>query len=238
MGGGNIQLSALIVGGFIFCSISIGGAIALFFSKLFQHSMQGLSLICGGFLLGILAMDVVPASLQLYTTFSLIIGTFTGYIFFELLHHLFHQSNPHEPSINLLIIALCIHSIPLSLTIGNLLGSSAISIVLTASIILHHLPEGFAITTALISQQKKIQAIILYFISFSLFFTFFIWVGHFTNLTIKAEGVLMGLSIGLIAATSISEFIGHNIRTMAMYIVVIYVGIGFILSYFFHLMLG
>lgn len=232
------NLSTIIVGGFIFFSISIGGAIALFFSKLFKHSMQGLSIICGGFLIGLLALDIVPASLQLYTPFSLIIGTLTGYLFFQLLHHLFHQSNPHDPSINLLIIALCIHSIPISLTIGNMLGTSALSIVLTASIILHHLPEGFAITTALISQRKKIQTILLYFISFSLFFTFFLWIGHFANLTNKAEGVLMGMSIGLLASISISEFIGHNIRTIALKSSVIYILIGYLLSYFFHLMLG
>lgn len=237
MSGGNIRVSTIVVGGFIFFSISIGGAIALFFSKLFQHSMQGLSLICGGFLIGLLALDIVPASLQLYKPLSLIIGTFIGVVLFQLLHHLFHQSSPHHSSTQLLMIALCIHSIPLSLTIGNILGSSALSIVLTASIILHHLPEGFAITTALISQRKTIQTMLFYFLSFSIFFTFIIWIGDYINLTAKAEGVLMGISIGLIAATSISEFIGHNIRAFAMRSVVIYIAIGFMLSYFFHMIL-
>ncbi len=232
------SMSTLIVGGFIFFSISMGGAIALFFSRIFKHSMQGLSLICGGFLIGLLALDIVPASIQLYRPFSLIIGTFTGYLLFQLLHHFFHQSNPLQPSIHLLIIALCIHSIPISLTIGSLLGTSALSIVLTASIILHHLPEGFALTTALISQQKKIQTMLLYFISFSLFFTFFLWIGQFTNLTNKAEGVLMGMSIGLLASISISEFIGHNIRAFSWRSLSIYLLIGYLFSYVFHSMIG
>ena len=68
---------------------------------------------------------------------------------------------------------MIIHTIPISLTIGNLLGNAALSISLTASIILHHVPEGFALSTALISQGERLWRLFIYFSSspFSLVFS-------------------------------------------------------------------
>ncbi len=44
----------------------------------------------------------------------------------------------------------------------------------------------------------------------------------------------MGISIGLIATTSISEFILHHIRSVTLKSLIIYVGLGYLLSYVFH----
>lgn len=230
-------MSAMILGGFLFFSISIGGAVALFVSRLFQHTTQGLSLLCGGFLVGLLINDILPSSLGLYDPLGIVLGVVIGYFLFLMLHKSFHPTISLKPSLYLLGIAMLLHTIPLSLTVGSLLGDSNFGITLTTSVILHHLPEGFALTIALLSQGERLWKLFLYFICFSIFFIIFVWIGHFTNLTEKGQSMLMGISIALIATTSISEFIIHNIRTVSIKSFLAFLLMGYLLSYVFHIML-
>lgn len=227
----------MILGGFLFFSISIGGAVALFVSRLFQHITQGLSLLCGGFLVGLLLNDILPSSLKLYDHFGIILGVIIGYFLFLILQKSFHPTISLKPSLYLLAIAMFLHTIPLSLTVGSLLGESNFSITLTTSVILHHLPEGFALTIALLSQGERLWKLFLFFIFFSIFFIIFVWIGHFTNLTDKGQSLLMGISIALIATTSISEFILHNIRNVSIKSFLTFLLMGYLLSYVFHIML-
>ncbi len=235
-GGGNLQLNAIILGGFLLFSVSIGGAIAWVFSKLFQHTTQGLSLLCGGFLVGLLVLDVIPSSFQLYKSFGLILGILVGYLIFQTLHSLFHTSHTQNPSVTILTIAIIIHTIPISLTVGNLLANSALSITITASIILHHLPEGFALSTALLSQGERLWRLFLYFIAFSIFFSIFIQIGQYWDLTEKEQGLLMGISIGLLGTASISEFILHHFRSVTRKSFLTNISLGYLLSYVFHML--
>ncbi|MFF5996407.1 zinc transporter family protein [Lysinibacillus sp. KU-BSD001] len=228
----------MIVSGFIFLSVSIGGGIAWLFSALFRQTTHHLSLLCGGFLIGLLLLEIIPSSLQMYELLSLILGFLIGHLLFLILHHFFYQTNLQKQSVYLLTIAILIHTIPLSLTIGNLLGNATLGIALTASIVLHHLPEGFAITTIMLSQGEKLLGLLLYFTGFAAFFGVFVWLGYYTNLSNVSEGILIGVSIGLIASTSISEFIVHNIRATSKINVLTYLLIGYLLSFGFHLVIG
>lgn len=226
----------MILGGFLFFSASIGGALAWVFSRLFQHTTHGLSLLSGGFLVGILVVDVIPSSFQMYKSFGLLLGILMGYLMFEILNSLFHTSHTQNPSVSLLAIAIIIHTIPMSLTVGQLLGKSALSIAITASIILHHLPEGFALSTALLSQGERPWRLFIYFVAFSIFFSIFIQIGQYWELSDKAQGVLMGVSIGLIASASISEFILHHIRSVSRKSFIAFILLGYLLSHLFHML--
>ena len=227
-------MNAIILGGFLFISISAGGTFAWLFSKLFQQTTHGLSLLCGGFLIGLLILDITPSSLKVYPPFSILLGVLIGYLLFQVLHNLSHSSKSQAPSLYLLTIALLLHTIPLSMTIGNVLGDATFGVMITTSTILHHLPEGFALTTALLAQGKKIWSLLLIFFSLSMCFSVFIWIGHHINLSDKEQGILMGVSIGLIAMTSIREFIVRHIRTVSIKSFLIYILMGYLLSYTFH----
>lgn len=230
-------MNAMALGGFLFFSISIGGAVALFVSRLFQHTTQGLSLLCGGFLIGLLINDILPSSLEIYDSFGIILGFIIGYFLFLILHKSFHPTASLKPSLYLLMIAMLLHTIPLALTVGDLLENSTFGITITASVILHHLPEGFALTIALLSQGEKLWKLFFCFIGFSIFFTIFVWIGHFTKLTDQGQSMLMGISIALIATTSISEFILHNIRNVPRRAFLTFILMGYLLSYVFHIMI-
>lgn len=126
LGKGMIKLSALVLGGLLFISVVIGAGIAWLVAKIFQHSNEGLALLCGGFLVGILALDIIPSALNSYKLPGIALGILIGFMFLLLINKLLNCPNQHKQSVYLLIIALFIHTVPLSLTIGNLLGDSSL----------------------------------------------------------------------------------------------------------------
>lgn len=227
-------MSAMILGGFLFISVSVGGIFAWIVSKLFQQTTQGLSLLCGGFLVGLLALDIIPSALQIYQTSGILLGALIGYLLFQLLHQLAYLTTAHAPSLYLLTITLLLHTIPLSMTIGNTLDNSSFGVSITASTILHHLPEGFALTTALLSQGKQLWGLLLVFITLSVCFTLFIWLGHSINLTNQAQSILLGISICLLAVTSLFEFIFQHRRALPLVSFSTYILMGYLLSTLFH----
>ncbi len=101
-------MSAILLGGFLFFSVSFGGGIAWLVSKLFQNSTAGLSLLCGGFLVGLLALDIIPSALKMYKSFGIILGVLIGYLFFLVLRNLVHPSTESK-SIRLLAHACHTH---------------------------------------------------------------------------------------------------------------------------------
>lgn len=229
-----MKLSVITLGGFLFISVSVGGGFAFFISKFFQHSNVGLALLCGGFLVGLLASDIIPTAFNMYELPALIIGGLVGYIVFRIMNQFHHSTIDNKPTIYLLLIGLFIHTIPLSLTIGNLHEDASLGVTITTSTILHHLPEGFALTSAFLSQGEKLWRLFLCFIGLSVCFSGFIWIGHLVHLTARAQGVLIGVSISLIAFTSIKEFILHHIRVVPMRSVVTFTMMGYLFSVLFH----
>lgn len=228
-----INLSALVLGGLLFLSVTIGAGIAWLLTKIFRHSSEGLALLCGGFLIGLLTLDIVPSALNSYKTPGIALGILIGYMFLLLVNKSLHSSI--GTSVYLLTIALLIHTIPLSLTIGNLLDDSLLDHSITMSAILHHIPEGFALTSIFLSQGQKLIGLFLCFISLSICFSMFVWIGHHINLGMKVQSVLLGVSIGLIAVTSIKEFILHNIQIVSIRTSTTFVTMGFFISIMFHL---
>ncbi|QUG42022.1 zinc transporter family protein [Psychrobacillus sp. INOP01] len=229
-------MSVLILGGLLFFSVNLGAGIAWLVAKIFHHSDEGLALLCGGFLVGLLTLDIIPAAFHLYNSAGIALGILMGYMFILLVNKSLHSSNQYRPSVYLLTIALFIHTIPLSLTIGNMLGDPSFTVSITTSTILHHIPEGFAITSIFIAQGQKMIGLLLCFIGLSICFSFFIWIGNHLHLNMKAQSVLLGVSIGLIALTSVKEFILHNIRLVSIRTSVTFVLTGYLLSVAFHLM--
>lgn len=230
------KLHAIILGGFLFCSVSVGGGIAWLVSKVFQNSNEGLALLCGGFLVGLLALDIIPSALHISESPGIILGVLIGFIFLLLINKFLHSPKPQKPSVYLLTMALFIHTIPLSMTIGNVLEDSTFAVSLTTSTILHHLPEGFALTSAFLSQGKKLGGLFLCFISLAVCFSVFIWFGEQIELTTRVQSILIGISTLLIAITSIKEFILQNIRVVPIRPFVTFILSGYLLSMIFHLM--
>lgn len=228
-------MSTLVLGGFLFLSVNLGAGIAWIIAKLFGHSNEGLALLCGGFLVGLLVLDIIPSAFQVYKSPGIALGIFIGFLFLLLVNKFLFSSEQHSSSVYLLVIALFIHTIPLSLTIGNLLGESSFALSISTSTILHHIPEGFALTSIFLAQGQKIIGLFLSFIGLSVCFCLFIWIGHHISLSMKAQSILLGVSIGLIALTSVKEFILHNVRKVSLRTSVLFVLTGYLFSLGFHM---
>lgn len=228
-------MSILVLGVFLFLSVNIGAGLAWLVAKLFHHSNAGLAFLCGGFLVGLLALDIIPSALQVYKSHGIMLGILIGCMFLLFVNKAFHSSNQSNSSVYLLTIALFIHTIPLSLTIGNILGDSTFALSITTSTILHHIPEGFALTSIFLSQGQRLIGLFLCFISLSFCFSLFIWFGQHIYLSMKAQSVLIGVSIGLIAITSVKEFILHNFRAVPIRTSATFILIGYFFSVVFHL---
>ncbi|MFJ7971551.1 zinc transporter family protein [Psychrobacillus sp. NPDC096389] len=229
-------MSTLVLGGLLFLSVNLGAGIAWLVAKLFGKSNEGLALLCGGFLVGLLVLDIIPSAIQTYKSTGISIGILIGFLFLIFVNKFLFSSEQHSSSVYLLIIALFIHTIPLSLTIGNLLGNSSFVLTISTSTILHHIPEGFALTSIFLAQGQKIIGLFLSFIALSVCFCLFIWIGHHISLGIRAQSILLGISIGLIALTSLKEFILHNIRKVSLMESAIFVLTGYLFSVVFHVM--
>ena len=53
------------------------------------------------FLVGLLVLDIIPSSFQIYQSFGIILGIFIGYFIFQLLDTLFHASHAQNPSVSI-----------------------------------------------------------------------------------------------------------------------------------------
>lgn len=228
-------MEGIVLGIMLFVSISIGAIMAWIVARLFNHSNGRLALLCGGFLIGLLILDVIPSAVKLYAPFGIFLGVLLGYLFFGVLHRLFHRSN--SSSVYILSTAMLIHTIPLSMAIGNLLGDPILSVPIATSTILHHLPEGFALASVVLAKGDKLRGLVLCFIGLSVCFTLFVWIGHHSHLNARAQSVLIGVSIGLIACTSIKEFILQYIRAVPLRAFLTSLIIGYLLSNVFHSLL-
>lgn len=233
---GMMAVDGMILGVLLFISVCIGAGIAWFVFRLFKHSTGKLALLCGGFLLGLLLLDVIPSAFGLYAPFGIIVGVLLGYFLFEALHSLFHSSGP-SASVYMLAVAMLLHTIPISMMIGSLHDDSALSLSISTSVILHHLPEGFALTSLVLSKGDKFWGLVLCFLALSVCFTLFIWVGEYAFLTAKLQSILMGVSISLFACTSVKEFIGQHVHTVPLRTLLSYVSLGFLFSSVFHFLL-
>lgn len=160
-------MSTLVLGGILFLSVNLGAGIAWIVAKLFGKSNKGLALLCGGFLVGLLVLDIIPSAFQVYKSPGIALGILIGFIFLLLVNKLLFSSDLNNSSVYLLTVALFIHTIPLSLTIGNLLGDSSFAFTISTSTILHHIPEGFALASIFLAQGQKIIGLFLSFIGLS-----------------------------------------------------------------------
>ncbi|MEC2074393.1 ZIP family metal transporter [Alkalihalophilus marmarensis] len=231
-------ITAIIIGGFLFLSVSLGTALALMFSRLLKIQNSGIFLICGGFLVSLLFIDILPSSFKEYEHVGLMLGLIWGYIIFLIIHQLLENSSPKQNnSVHLLALAMFIHTIPISITIGTVIHDSILTSAFITATILHHIPEGFALTLVMVAKGKKIFKLYLYFFVCSIIFIGFMMLGQFNLFSIRLNTILMGISIGLIASTSIKEFIINRTDDLPIKQSITYTTIGIGVSLLFQLLL-
>lgn len=198
----------VFMGILLFISLVSGGTIALLAYEMFHQKFnRALGLLCGLLLVGLLVFEIIPESLESYEKLSLLLGFIIGYFFYSLTVLHSHNEKKHVSSMTPLIFGLFLHTIPLSLTLGSLLNNQMFPIAITTYTILHHIPEGFALTSLFLLRKKKLMSLLVCFLSLSVCSIFFMWIGKDIFIAPRIQGVLIGISICLIGLTSWKEFI-------------------------------
>lgn len=196
----------IVLGVLLFLSLLIGLIIASLAYHILQKRYERVFMfLCGLLLVCLLLFEIIPESLESFEPVSLLLGIIIGCFFYNLSSNI--HSHSQQSSIIPLFVALFLHTIPLSLTLGSLLTKSAFTLPLTTSIIIHHIPEGFALTTLFLVQQKKLTGLLLSFLSLSICFVFFVWIGKHFMVLPRIQGIIMGIFICLLGTTSLKEFI-------------------------------
>ncbi|WP_298468544.1 hypothetical protein [uncultured Psychrobacillus sp.] len=201
-------MTVIFLGFILFLSLSIGCVAAyMVYGILHQKYEKIFGLLCGLLLISLLVFEIVPEALDSFEKLGLFLGFISGYCLYSLMIPHRHAANDETRTISPLIIGLFLHTIPLSLTIGSLLHNDSFPLSITVSTVLHHIPEGFALTTLFLLYKKKILGLMICFLSLSICFISFIWIGEQLIVSIRIQGIFMGISIYLIGIISLKEFI-------------------------------
>lgn len=201
-------MTVIFLGFILFLSLSIGCIAAyMVYGILHQKYEKIFGLLCGLLLISLLVFEIVPEALDSFEKLGLFLGFISGYYLYSLIIPHRHATNNETRTISPLIIGLFLHTIPLSLTIGSVLHNDSFPLSITISTVLHHIPEGFALTTLFLLYKKKILGLMFCFLSLSICFISFIWIGEQLIVSTRIQGIFIGISIYLIAIISLKEFI-------------------------------
>ncbi|MFL0365167.1 ZIP family metal transporter [Pseudobacillus sp. 179-B 2D1 NHS] len=196
---------------YIFLGTSFGALVALFLYKFSRIKVQHLYLLCGGVLVGLIMLELVPHSVTEFGLISIVLGTSLGILLCICLHNFFDQLPSFRyRSVVFLVTAITVHNIPTGLAIGSTLDNQLLSSSFVTAILLHQVPEGLAIMVSLLNSRRQ-QFNFSLFLSICLilsgFFLLFSIMGSFLDLTLKLNGLILGISIGFLSFTAVWEFI-------------------------------
>lgn len=159
-----ISLSSIWVVGYLIAAfgLSVGGGIAWIFRGL-QKKIYIIYSICAGLILGLLSFEIAPEAIELGNWMVFALGFSLGVIIFKLIHKaseaLLAPASSKHSSLQmgiLLILGISIDYIPLGIVLGSNPYSDHNGPILQA-ILLHGIPEGIIVFTALFTAGLGIK---------------------------------------------------------------------------------
>lgn len=149
--------AAWLIGAFASAlGIGVGGGLA-WIMKGFQRGFVFIYSLCGGLIMGLLFLEMIPESIELGGWAVLAFGVVTGLLLFIYIHRFMdkitiitdsHQKDIFVRSGVLLTISIAIHNFPVGIALGPTIGTEIGSLMLT-TLVLHNIPEGIIIFTPL-----------------------------------------------------------------------------------------
>lgn len=223
------------IGMFLLVCLGVGGGSAIGIFYLFQRSVYGIFLLCGALLIGVVCIEIIPLAMNERDIESLAVGSMIGLSLFITLHFFLHSFEKANHSVLLIFLAMILHTIPFSLTLWAIIHKTEIFTSLTILSGIHHIPEGFAITLALLSKGEASWKSLLYYVPFALLFISFMSLGIFFSITDRVQSVLIAMTGSLIFFTSLHEFILSYWNRLSRKQAYFFLLTGIILSITFHI---
>lgn len=203
----------------IFLGTLVGGYLTLLINKKLRFNHVYINVFCGGLLLGIIILDLIPETLHQLDPLGIFIGISAGIILVFLIdrvvHRYKHNSKVGVFSFILLIFALYLHSVPTGIALGLNMGDGYLPNSLFATaIILHHIPEGVIIMAAMIHHQIKpvFLGSICFVLSLIVGLNFFIGLSISID-SLKLYTIITGAAIGTLCYVTFYEILWKSFQS-------------------------
>ena len=109
---------------FSFGGLLLGGAVGVATRQLIEEKMHRLYALCGGILLGLLSLEIIPETFSSYEMIGPILGIAIGILVMSLLdnychHPMIHKRATSMANLPFLSFAIFIHNIPSGFALGT-----------------------------------------------------------------------------------------------------------------------
>ncbi|PEB50517.1 zinc uptake transporter [Bacillus pseudomycoides] len=205
----------MIVTFFSFGGLLLGGAVGLATRQLIEEKMHRLYALCGGILLGLLSLEIIPETFSNYKIMGPILGVFIGILIMSLLDNYFHHPMIHKKdqqawqTFLFLSFAIFIHNLPSGFALGSAFinhNESAIPFLL--AIVIHHIPEGLALIIPFLFTRHTYISFLLTILLLSIILgTGTIFGIMMDGKAIHLQGLIMGSAIGSLGYVTIHEML-------------------------------
>ncbi len=176
----------------------------------YQHRLEALYLICGGMLIGVIALELVPESIEAFNLWALLIGISLSLILFICMESVLHTKYSEKSYLPLMVFVFAIlsHNIPVGIALGLTINNGGFGMALLLALFIHHLPEGIALYV--LTQVSRVSG---HFViaSASLVTAVLLlsaWLGMVSVQSNHMNGIFMGIAIGSISYVALHEMIG------------------------------
>ncbi|MGG2015338.1 ZIP family metal transporter [Bacillus sp. S10(2024)] len=208
-------LFPIIVTFFSFGGLLFGGIVGLTTKRIIEKQTYHLYALCGGILLGLLLIEIIPETFSSYEIIGPILGSTIGILMMRLIDHYCHHFMIHNydkqtwQPFSFLSFAIFIHNLPSGFALGTAFTTnheSTISFLL--AIIIHHVPEGLALIISFLFTEHKYISFILIILFLSIILGLSTAFGMIINSkTIHLPGLIMGSAIGSLGYVTLHEML-------------------------------
>ncbi|MBO9128815.1 ZIP family metal transporter [Bacillus sp. 165] len=221
---------------FTFTGLLFGGTVGVLAKQILEKKMYGLYSFCGGILIGLLSLDLIPKTFSTYHIAGPLLGTGLGLLLMILVDIYFHSSAEQKTSQGLqafffLALAICIHNIPTGMALGASMAAheEAASSLLLA-IIFHHVPEGLALMISFLFTPSKLISYIFTIVSLSVVLGLGVSLGELLQIKVRhLQGFILGGAVGTLSYVTVHEFLWKATQKLSFPLFVLYTAAGTIL---------
>lgn len=236
----------MIVTFFSFGGLLLGGAVGIATRQLIEEKMHRLYALCGGILLGLLSLEIIPETFASYEIIGPILGIAIGILVMSLLDNYCHHPMIHTKdqqawqTFLFLSFAIFIHNLPSGFALGTAFinhNDSALPFLL--AIVIHHIPEGLALIIPFLFTKHKYISFLLTTLLLSLILgTGTVFGILMEGKALHLQGLIMGSAIGSLGYVTIHEMLWKAKKQLSFLTFLMWATSGFLLITVFTLFTG
>lgn len=200
---------------FAFGGLLLGGTVGMITKQVMVRKMYHLYAFCGGVLLGLLGLELVPDTFSEYSPIGPLLGIGIGFLFMVLVHNYFHGHKFIEKeqealqAFLFLSLAICIHNIPTGMAFGSVLANNEeLAFTFLLAIVFHHVPEGLSLMIPFLFTRSTFASYMGTILLLSVVLGIGTLLGGFVQgESMPLQGVVMGVAIGTLGYVAIYEML-------------------------------